>query len=58
VAADASRLLAPGGAIVVELGAGQLGCVSSIFTKSGLAPVGHHHDLSGVARALVVKALP
>ena len=58
IAADASRLLAPGGAIVVEMGAGQLGCVSSIFAESGLAPVGHHHDLSGVARALVVKALP
>jgi release factor glutamine methyltransferase len=58
LAADTPRLLAPGGAIVLELGAGQLGRVSSIFTTPGLAPAGHHDDVSGVARALVVKALP
>jgi release factor glutamine methyltransferase len=58
IAADAHRLLAANGTMVIELGQGQLGSVSSIFTTSGLAPVGHRHDLSGVGRALVVKPLP
>ena len=56
IAADARRLLAPEGILVLELGTGQLGSVSSMLTESGLAPAGHRHDLSGVARALVVKS--
>ena len=44
--------------LVVELGTGQLDAVAALFTTAGLAPRAPRHDLSGVARALVVKPLP
>ena len=55
IAADARRLLAPSGALVVELGWGQLGAVTSIFAAAGLAPATRKYDLSGVDRALVLR---
>jgi release factor glutamine methyltransferase len=58
IAADAKRLLAPDGSLVLELGAGQLDAVRSLTVAAGLAPAGAHNDLSGVARALVVKVSP
>jgi len=58
IAADAGRLLAPGGMLVLELGAGQLDAVVALFAATGLAAELPRHDLSGVARALVVKPLP
>jgi release factor glutamine methyltransferase len=58
VAADAGRLLAPHGAIVVELGFGQGPAASAIFAAAGLAPQPPKHDLSGIPRALVIGALP
>ncbi len=58
IAGDASRLLTPGGILVVELGLGQLGAASAIFTAAGLAPAARKHDLSGVARALVLRPSP
>jgi release factor glutamine methyltransferase len=58
IAPQARRLLAPTGVFVVELGFGQLAAVRAIFAAAGLAPVGERHDLSGVARALVVRAPP
>ncbi len=58
IAADARRLLASGGILVLELGAGQLDAVVALFTATGLAAELPRHDLSGVARALVVKPLP
>ncbi len=58
IAADARRLLAPGGILVVELGLGQLGAASAILTAAGLAPAARKHDLSGVARALVLRPSP
>ena len=36
IAADARRLLAPGGRLIVELGAGQEPAVAALFTKAGL----------------------
>jgi release factor glutamine methyltransferase len=58
IAPQARRLLAPDGVLVVELGFGQLTAACSIFAAAGLAPGAARHDLSGVARAVVVRPLP
>lgn len=58
IAPQGRRLLAPAGVFVVELGFGQLAAVRAIFAAAGLAPVAERHDLSGVVRALIVRALP
>jgi release factor glutamine methyltransferase len=58
VAADAGRLLAPDGAIVVELGFGQGGAASAVFAAVGLAPRPPKHDLLGIPRALLIRVLP
>jgi release factor glutamine methyltransferase len=58
IASHAADLLAPDGILVLELGHGQLGPVTSIFTPVGLAPVAPRYDLAGIARALVMRALP
>jgi release factor glutamine methyltransferase len=58
IASDVRRLLAPGGVLVLELGQGQLGTVTSIFAPVGLEPVTTRYDLSGIARALVMRARP
>jgi release factor glutamine methyltransferase len=56
IAADAPRLLAPDGVLVVELGMGQLDAVTALFSTAGLSPVGQHRcDLAAVPRALAVK---
>jgi release factor glutamine methyltransferase len=52
IAATVAALLAPGGALVVELGAGQAPSVAALFTAAGLAPAAPRHDLTGVPRAL------
>jgi release factor glutamine methyltransferase len=54
IAADARRLLAPGGVLVLELGAGQRDTVTSLTDSAGLAPAVCRNDLSGVPRALAV----
>jgi release factor glutamine methyltransferase len=55
IAADAHRLLAPDGHLVLELGAGLERPVSSLISGAGLAPAGPAHpDLLGIARALHV----
>jgi release factor glutamine methyltransferase len=53
IAAAAPALLAPGGALVVELGIGQAEPVAHLFAAVGLAPSSPHPDLSGTPRALV-----
>jgi release factor glutamine methyltransferase len=58
IAPHAARLLAPDGILVLELGQGQLGSVTSILAAAGLAPVKPRYDLAGIARALVLRALP
>jgi release factor glutamine methyltransferase len=58
IAADARRLLAADGSLVLELGVGQLDAVRSLTAAAGLAPAAVRNDLLGVARALVVKVSP
>jgi release factor glutamine methyltransferase len=58
LAADAGRLLGPRGGLVVELGQGQAAAVAGLFAAAGLAAEPPKHDLSGIARALVVRRIP
>jgi release factor glutamine methyltransferase len=53
IAAAAPARLAPEGALVVELGAGQAEPVAAIFAAAGLAPSAPRSDLNAVPRALV-----
>jgi release factor glutamine methyltransferase len=53
IAATVPALLAPGGALVVELGSGQARAVAALLAAVGLAPAPPRSDLGGVPRALV-----
>jgi len=55
IAADAGRLLAPQGVLVVELGQGQAAALAAVLAAAGLAAEAPKHDLSGIVRALVVR---
>ena len=55
IASDVRRLLARDAILVLELGQGQLGAVTSIFAATGLEPVAVRHDLSGITRAVVMR---
>jgi release factor glutamine methyltransferase len=55
IALDARRLLAPGGRLIVELGAGQESAVSTLFTNAGLTVGAARNDLAGIPRALSVS---
>lgn len=55
IAAAAPALLGPGGALIVELGAGQSQAVSELFAKGGLVPLPPRPDLTGIPRALVAN---
>jgi release factor glutamine methyltransferase len=57
IATGAGALLAPGGLIAVELGAGQAAPVAALFAGAGLAPSPPQPDLNGVPRALVARKL-
>lgn len=52
IAAQAPRLLAPGGRLVVELGVGQERAVSGLFSEAGLTAGETRRDLAGIPRAL------
>lgn len=52
IARDAERHLAPGGAVMVEIGAGQGADVAGIFAECGFRHDGSRRDLGGHERAL------
>lgn len=58
VAAEAKRLLAPDGRVIVELGAGQEAAVRELFAAAGLAIGRTRPDLAGIPRALAAKLTP
>lgn len=58
VAAEAQRLLAPGGRMFVELGAGQEAAVRALFTNAGLSVGAARKDLTGIPRVLGIGHLP
>ncbi|MGE5537621.1 MAG: peptide chain release factor N(5)-glutamine methyltransferase [Gemmatimonas sp.] len=53
IAAGAAPLLKRGGALVVEVGAGQADDVATLFRGAGLDIVGVRSDLAGIARCVV-----
>lgn len=55
LAAILPGLLAPGGAAVLELGAGQRAAVERLASAAGLVPAGCRRDLGGIERALVLR---
>jgi len=58
IAADARRLLAPGGRLIVELGMGQEPAVRALFTTAGLIVAAARDDLAGIPRALSATVVP
>jgi release factor glutamine methyltransferase len=57
IVADAMRLLAPGGCLVLEIGQGQESDVAQLLTKAELISVGEpRRDLAGIARVLAAQA--
>jgi len=58
IAAAARPLLASGGRLFVELGAGQGPAVTTLFTNAGLRVTGTRNDLAGIPRALGATAAP
>jgi release factor glutamine methyltransferase len=59
IAPEAARLLAPGGALVMEVGQGQSGDVQGLMAAAGLTPAGPpKSDLAGVGRAVTGRFLP
>lgn len=58
IATEARRLLAPGGRLIVELGAGQEPAVRRLFTIAGLAVGAARDDLAGIPRALSASLAP
>ena len=58
IATQAIPLLAPGGRLIVELGAGQEPAVRELFGKAGLTISGVRADLAGIPRALSACLMP
>lgn len=55
IAADLSRLLAPGGRVLLEFGAGQGPALDEIFRARGFAALNFAKDLDGRDRILVIE---
>ena len=55
IAALLPRLLALGGAVVLEVGIGQADEVAALLTAAGLRDVGAKSDLGGIARAVIAR---
>jgi release factor glutamine methyltransferase len=58
IARDASRLLAHGGRLIVELGQGQEPAVRALLTEAGLTVSAARDDLAGIARSLGASFAP
>jgi release factor glutamine methyltransferase len=59
IAPEAARLLAPGGALIVEAGYGQSGPIAQIMSTSGLTTdLPPKADLAGIPRAVAGRKLP
>jgi release factor glutamine methyltransferase len=59
IAPEAARLLAPRGAVIVEVGRGQSGDVQQLLTAAGLIPTGlPRTDLAGIRRAVLARPQP
>jgi release factor glutamine methyltransferase len=58
IASQAIHLLAPGGRLIVELGAKQEPAVRDLFGKAGLTVSGVRADLAGIPRALTACLMP
>ena len=58
IASEARRLLAPGGRLFVELGAGQETAVRALFTNAGLTVGAARKDLAGIPRVIGVGPAP
>lgn len=56
LASGLAEVLAPGGCVVLEIGAGQEADVAAILRRGGLAHRATRHDLGGHPRALVFTA--
>jgi len=55
LSASAPALLKPGGAVVVEIGAGQADAVAKLFSAAGLAVEPPQPDLNGIQRVLLAR---
>jgi release factor glutamine methyltransferase len=53
---QAAKLLAPGGTLALEVGAGQAEDVGRLLHVAGLVSPGHVNDLSGTARCVLAKS--
>lgn len=58
IASEARRLLASGGRLFVELGAGQETAVRALFTNAGLTVGAARKDLAGIPRVIGVGPAP
>jgi release factor glutamine methyltransferase len=58
IAEQAQRLLAPGGRLIVELGAGQEAAVHGLFAGAGLKVNPARADLAGIPRSLSASVTP
>lgn len=54
---QAATLLAPGGYLLLEVGAGQAAAVSELMRLAGLSDVYTVHDLSGIERVVIGREL-
>ncbi len=55
IAADATRVLRPGGRVLLEIGAGQERAVRGLLEQSGLTEIVAYADLAGVARVVSAR---
>ena len=58
LAVQAPALLAPGGALFLEVGAGQAGAVAALLEDAGLHPLGSARDLAGIERVVGASIVP